>query len=238
MILAQVFESTLPRTSHNVAGGSARILLPANYTLFIIFFFHASFSARSRSDPSRNSPSSSVLQYSSAYSSANMYPPDLRYEQLYLASSAFAKSYWSPVQRFSSSGLAFSPQMQSPSVKLLNQLLELFQEGARFFYFSKHRLFFFSPFCHAGRLLLLTDLSGFACSSNTRKRNRSKGGPLPVHLDPCCCFDFWYAANSKTRSVTEAAARRGRKEKFHNVYATEKIPLGVFPVSIFDTGNT
>lgn len=32
--------------------------------------------------------------------------------------------------------------------------------------------------------------------------------------------------------------RRGRKEKFHNVYATEKIPLGVFPVSIFDTGNT
>ena len=26
MILAQVFESTLPRTSHNVAGGSARIL--------------------------------------------------------------------------------------------------------------------------------------------------------------------------------------------------------------------
>ncbi len=86
-----------------------------------------------------------------------------------------------------------------------NQLLELFQEGARFFYFSKHRLFFFSPFCHAGRLLLLTDLSGFACSSNTRKRNRSKGGPLPVHLDPCCCFDFWYAANSKTRSVNRSS---------------------------------
>ena len=125
VILAQVFEPTLPRASHNVAGGSARILLPANYTLFIIFFFHASFSARSRSDPSRNSPSSSILQYSSAYSSANMYPPDLRYEQLYLASSAFAKSYWSPVQRFSSSGLAFSPQMQSPSVKLLNCFLDV-----------------------------------------------------------------------------------------------------------------
>ena len=43
---------------------------------------------------------------------------------------------------------------------------------------------------------------------------------------------------AKPDQSTEAAARRGRKEKFHNVYATEKIPLGVFPVSIFDTGNT
>jgi hypothetical protein len=66
----------------------------------------------------------------------------------------------------------------------------------------------------------------------------ARAGLCPFILTLAAVLISGMLQTAKPDQSTEAAARRGRKEKFHNVYATEKIPLGVFPVSIFDTGNT